>query len=167
MTPKSVRITAIISQIFIIVWAAVSLVVSFKQEIFLKLYIDGNILEHTEKSESWAVIVYCVACLLLTISNLIMCNDVRFNKSGRLTLVPLVASGVTTAVLPAAVRYVNHVQTMLIAQVDGSEALARYSAYNIVVTDLAYFVYAAMVMSIAVSAVYAYAKMNNKSEVKE
>ena len=166
MTPKSVRITAIISQIFIIVWTVFSLVVSFNQEIFLKFFIDGNVLEHTDKSESWSVIVYCVACLLLTISNLIMCNDERFNTSGKLTLVPLVASAVTTAALPVAVVYVQNVQLILTGRIEGVNELARLSAYNQIVTYLAYFVYAAMIMSIAVSAVYAYAKMQNPKDEK-
>lgn len=166
MTPKCVRITAIISQIFIIVWAAVSLVASFKQNSLIMYWTGGGGLGSAETDErimSWSVIIYCVACLLLTISNLIMCNDAKFNKSGKLTLVPLIASAVTTAALPIAVQFVNKVQMQLTATVEGGEALARLSVYNSIVAMLSYLVYAAMVMAIAASAVYTYAKMQNKT----
>ncbi len=166
MTPKCVRITAIISQIFIILWAAVSLVASFNQNSLIMYWTGGGGLgsaETDEKITSWAVIIYCVACLLLTVSNLIMCNDAKFNKSGKITLVPLVASAVTTAALPIAVRWVTTVQTMLVARVDGADALARLGVYNEIVSILSYLVYASMVMAIAASAVYTYAKMQNKA----
>lgn len=167
MTPKCVRITAIISQIFIIVWAAVSLIASFKQNSLIMYWTGGGGLgsaETDEKITSWATIVYCVACLLLTISNLIMCNDAKFNKSGKITLVPLIASAVTTAALPIAVQFVNKVQMQLTATVEGGEVLARLSVYNSIVATLSYLVHAAMVMAIAASAVYTYAKMQNKSK---
>ena len=166
MTPKCVRITAIISQIFIIVWAVISLVASFKQNSLIMYWTGGGGLgsaETNEKITSWAVIIYCVACLLLTISNLIMCNDAKFNKSGKLTLVPLVASAVTTAALPIAVKWVTTVQTMLVARVDGVDTLARLGVYHEIVDMLSYLVHAAMIMAIAASAVYTYAKMQNKS----
>ncbi len=165
MTPKCVRITAIISQIFIIVWTAVSLVASFNQNGLIMYFTGGGGLgsaETNEKITSWVIIVYCVACLLLTISNLIMCNDAKFNKSGKLTLVPLVMSSLTAAVLPISVRIVNNIQMQLTATVEGGEALARLSVYNNIIAMLAYFVYVAMVMSIAASAVYTYTKMQNK-----
>ncbi|MBQ8787020.1 MAG: hypothetical protein IJZ61_05250 [Oscillospiraceae bacterium] len=166
MTPKCVRIAAIISQIFIIVWAAVSLIASFNQNNLIMYWTGGGGLgsaEADEKITSWAVIIYCVACLLLTISNLIMCNDAKFNKSGKLTLIPLVASAVTTAALPIAVRWVTTVQTMLVARVDGVEALQRLGVYNEIVSILSYLVHAAMIMAIAASAVYTYAKNHNKA----
>ncbi len=170
MTPKCVRITAIISQIFIIIWAAVSLAASFNQNSLIMYWTGGSGLGSAETDEritSWAVIIYCVACLLLTISNLIMCNDAKFNKSGKLTLIPIVASAVTTAVLPISVRIVNGVQMQLTATVEGGEALARLSVYNNIVATLSYFVYAAMIMAIAASAVYTYAKMQNKAITEE
>ena len=166
MTPKCVRITAIISQIFIIVWAAVSLIASFNQNSLIMYWTGGGGLgsvENNEKITSWATMVYCVACLLLTISNLIMCNDAKFNKSGKITLVPLVASSVTTAALPIAVKWVTTVQTMLVARVDGVEALQRLGVYSEIISILSYLVHAAMIMAIAASAVYTYAKMQNKS----
>ncbi len=161
MIPKSVRITAIISQIFIIVWAVVSIILSFNQEFFLKQFVGESVLESTSKTESWSVIVYCVASLLLTISNLIMCNDSRFNKNGKLTLVPLIVSAVTTAVLPIAAGYAVNVQTNLVATVDGVNALVRLSNYNAIVSVLSYLVYAAMIMSIAISSVYTYVRIQN------
>ena len=171
MTPKSVRTTAIISQIFIIVWSILSIIVSFCQDSVIMFWTGGGGLgsaEIDEKITSWAVMVYCAACLLLTVSNLIMCNDNRFNKSGKLTLVPIVMSALTTAVLPIAVQYVNFAQTVLVARVEGSEALVRLGVYNKIVTYLAYLVYAAMIMAIAASAVYTYAKMqNNKVNIEK
>ena len=167
MTPKCVRITAIISQILIILWAAVSLAASFSQNSLIMYWTGGGGLGSAETDEritSWATIVYCVACLLLTISNLIMCNDAKFNKSGKLTLVPLVASALTTAVLPIAVWYVSKVQTVLVARIEGADALARLGVYTEIVSMLSYLVHAAMVMAIAASAVYTYAKMQNKSK---
>lgn len=166
MTPKCVRITAIISQIFIIVWAVVSLIANFKQNSLIMYWTGGGGLGSAETEEritSWSVIIYCVACLLLTISNLIMCNDVKFNKSGKLTLIPLVASAVTTAALPIAVKWVTTVQNMLVARVESADALARLGVNNEIVSILSYLVYAAMIMAIAASAVYTYAKMQNKS----
>lgn len=170
MTPKCVRITAIISQIFIILWAAVSLAASFNQNSLIMYYTGGGGLgsaETNEKITSWATMVYCVACLLLTISNLIMCNDAKFNKSGKFTLIPLVASALTTAVLPIAVWYVSKVQTVLVAQIEGADALARLGVYSEIVSMLPYLVHAAMVMAIAASAVYTYAKMQNKATIEE
>lgn len=170
MTPKCVRITAIISQIFIILWAAVSLAASFNQNSLIMYWTGGGGLgsaETNEKITSWATMVYCVACLLLTISNLIMCNDAKFNKSGKITLVPLVASALTTAVLPISVKIVNSVQMQLTATVEGGEALARFSVYNNIIATLSYLVYVAMVMAIAASAVYTYVKMQNKATIEE
>lgn len=166
MTPKSVRITAIISQILIILWAAVSLAASFNQNSLIMYWTGGGGLGSAETDEritSWATIVYCVACLLLTVSNLIMCNDAKFNKSGKITLVPLVASALTTAVLPIAVSYVTNTQAVLVAQIEGADALARLGVYTEIVSTLSYLVHAAMIMAIAASAVYTYAKMQNKS----
>ena len=165
MTPKCVRITAIISQIFIIVWAVISLIASFNQNNIIMYWTGGGGLGSAETDErimSWAVIVYCAASLLLTISNLIMCNDAKFNKSGKLTFVPLIASALTTAVLPIAVAHVTKIQFVLVAQVEGADALARISVYNEIIGTLSYLVHAAMVMAIAASAVYTYAKMQNK-----
>ena len=110
---------------------------------------------------SWSVMVYCAASALLTISNLKMCNDGKFNKIGKLTLVPLVASAVTTAALPIAVRYVDSVQRVLVARVEGTDMLVKLSAYINIVSVISYLVYAAMIMSIASSAVYTYVKTNN------
>ena len=165
MTPKCVRITAIISQILIILWAAASLFASSNQNSLIMYWTGGGGLgsaETNEKIISWVTIVYCVACFLLTISNLIMCNDAKFNKSGKITLVPLVASALTTAVLPIAVAYVTKIQFVLVAPVEGADALARISVYNEIIGTLSYLVHAAMVMAIAASAVYTYAKMQNK-----
>lgn len=164
MTPKCVKTTAIISQIFIIVWAVISLVASFNQNNIIMYWTGGGGLGSAETDErimSWAVIVYCAASLLLTISNLIMCNDARFNKSGKLTFVPLIVSALTTAILPVAVKYSTTVQTMYVARLNGADSLARLGVYNEVVSILSYLVYAAMVMAIAASAVYTYAKNHN------
>ena len=167
MTPKCVRITAIISQILIILWAAASLFASSNQNSLIMYWTGGGGLgsaETDEKITSWTTIVYCVACLLLTISNLIMCNDAKFNKSGKITLVPLVASALTTAVLPIAVAYVTKMQSVLVAKIEGANALARISVYNEIISTLSYLVHAAMIMAIAASAVYTYAKNQNKSK---
>lgn len=166
MTPKCVKTTAIISQIFIIVWTVVSLIVSFNQNSIIMYWTGGGGLGSAETDErmmSWAVIVYCAASLLLTISNLIMCNDAKFNKSGKLTFVPLIMSALTTAILPIAVKYSTTVQTMYVARLDGADSLARLGVYNEIVSILSYLVHAAMVMAIAASAVYSYAKMQHKS----
>ena len=170
MTPKCVRITAIISQVFIIVWAVISLIASYKQNSLIMYWTGGGGLgsaETDEKVTSWAVIIYCVACLLLTISNLIMCNDAKFNKSGKLTIVPIVMSAFTTAVLPLAVGYVTKVQSVLVARVEGVDAIARLGVYNEIVDTFSYLVYAAMVMAIAASAVYTYAKMQNNATTEK
>ena len=106
MIPKSVKNSAIVSQILIIVWVVVFWIVTLYQDKIIMYWTGGGLgsAESEYRVMSWSVMVYCAASALLTISNLIMCNDGKFNKSGKLTLVPLVASAVTTAALPIAVR---------------------------------------------------------------
>lgn len=166
MTPKCVRITAIISQIFIIVWSVISLIVSINQNSIISYWTGGGTLgsaENDGRIMSWAIIVYCAAILLLTISNLIMCNDAKFNKNGKLTLVPIIMSALTTAIMPIGVKYSTTVQTMYVARLDGVDALARLGVYNEIVSILSYLVYAAMIMAIAASAVYTYVKNQSKA----
>lgn len=161
MTPKSARNTAIVSQIFIIVWVFALWIVTLNQDKVIRYFSDVKI-DYEFNVMSWSVLVYCVASALLTISNLIMCNDSKFNKNGKVTLVPLVATAVTTAALPIAVRYVDSVQKRLVARVEGTDMLVKLSAYINIVSVISYLVYAAMIMSIASSAVYTYAKTNRK-----
>ena len=50
---------------------------------------------------------------------------------------------------------------MLVARVEGTDMLVKLSAYINIVSVISYLVYAAMIMSIASSAVYTYVKTNN------
>lgn len=161
MTPKSVKTAAIVSQVLLIAWAAFSIAASIFQDNLLALFgIPTSIIEDTEKASSWAVIAMCVANLLLTAANVLICNGKGVHS-------PIIMSAVTTGLLPVAVAYLNVLQLQIIARLRGSEAFARMSAYNQVVAFLSYLLYAGAIITIAASAVYAYAKMQDKNSEAE
>lgn len=156
MTPKSVRTAAIVSQVLLIAWAVFSLTASIFQDNLLALFgIPTSIIEDTEKASSWAVIAMCAANLLLTAANVLICNGKGVHS-------PIIMSAVTTGLLPVAVTYLNVMQLQIIARLR-ADAFARMSAYNQAVAFLSYLLYAGAIITIAASAVYAYAKKQDKN----
>ncbi len=157
MTPKSARTAAIVSQVLLIAWAVFSLTASIFQDNLLALFgIPTSIIEDTKKASSWAVIAMCAANLLLTAANVLICN-------GKCVYSPIIMSAVTTGLLPVAVTYLNVMQLQIIARLRGSDAFARMSAYNQAAAFLSYLLYAGAIITIAASAVYAYAKKQDKN----
>ncbi|MDD6990569.1 MAG: hypothetical protein PUI48_01950 [Oscillospiraceae bacterium] len=88
----------------------------------------------------------------------------RGNRKG--VFIPLVISSVTTGILPLTVFISNMIRTRLTAGMMGTNALSALSIYSNVLSLLSYLLYAAAIITIAASAVYAYANnpLNKTSE---
>ena len=158
-TPRSVKTAAMVSQIILILWVILLLLSSlFQKSIFAGLS-GGFISENTEKTVLYSGVIMCIANLAITASNALISKEKR-------VFMPLVISSVTTGILPIAAFISNTAQTRLTAVLKGAEALSSLSIYMNVVSLLSYLLYAAAIITIAASAVYAFAKntMNNKSE---
>ena len=155
--PKSVRTAAIVSQAIVVLWAVLSFLSSFFQDNFLAYYADSYIIENTDKVTSWAVAVRCIAALAVSGANMLICS----RKS---VYMPVVMASVTAGLLPFAVSGMNTWQMMLTAHLEGADALARLSMVNQIESVLAYFLSAALIITIAAGAVYAYARKHCTEE---
>ncbi|MCI7766493.1 MAG: hypothetical protein MSJ26_00720 [Oscillospiraceae bacterium] len=149
-TPKSVKTAAIASQAILIIWALLLLLSSLFQKNILNELSGGWIYEETEKVFLYSGVFMCIANLAITASNALI-------SKGKRVFMPLVISSVTTGILPIAVLISNLIQTRLTARLMGTEVLAALSLYSNVVNILSYLLYAAAIITIAASAVYAYA----------
>lgn len=158
-TPRFVKTAAAVSQMILAVWAILLLLSWLFQKNILTDLTGGSMPEDMEKVFLYSGMIMFMASLAVTFSNYLV-------SKGNGVFIPLVISSVTTGILPIAVFISNNVQTRFIAVTQGSEALAAMSIYANAVDLLSYLLYAAAVITIAASAVYAYANdpMNKSSE---
>ena len=110
--------------------------------------------ENTEPVIVVSVIAQAVSGILIIVANLLLVK----NKFG---VFPLVLSSVSTAIIPIATFTANYVQLKFVA-VKGADYLARFSQVKMTASLILYVLYAAAVITIAASAVFARAKRNIK-----
>ena len=145
---KPVRISAYVSQYLIILWAALTVLSLALQDSF----VYG--VENTEPVIVVSVIAQAVSGILIIVANLLLVK----NKFG---VFPLVLSSVSTALIPVATFTSNYVQAKFVA-IKGADYLARFSQVKMTASLILYVLYAAAVITIAASAVFACAKRNIK-----
>lgn len=157
--PKSVKIAAIVSQSLVVLWGVLSIFSNIFQDNLLKWYVDSYMVENTDKIVSWSVVVYCIAALIVSAANILICSRKTVNT-------PVIMASVTTGIVPPIINGVQNRQLIMTAYSDGADAVARLSAVMKIDSILSYFLSAAMIITIAAGAVYAYAK-KNCSEAEE
>ena len=151
--PKSVKTAAIVSQAIVVLWAVLSVLANIFQDNLIESYMDGYLSETTDKITSWAVIVRCIAALIVSGANMLICSRKTVHT-------PVVMASVTAGLLPFAVNYIAARQAMITAHLEGANALARLSVVQQIGSTLAYFLSAALIITIAAGAVYSYARKN-------
>ena len=151
--PKSVKIAAIVSQSLVVLWGILSLFSNIFQDNLLKWYVDSYMIENTDKIVSWSVVVRCIAALVISVANILICSRKTVNT-------PVIMASVTTGKVPPIINGVQNRQLIMTAYSDGADAVARLSAVMKIDSILSYFLSAAMIITIAAGAVYAYAKKN-------
>ena len=155
--PKSVKIAAIVSQAIVVLWGVLSIFSNVFQDSLLKWYVDSYMIENTDKIVSWAVVVRCIAALVISVANILICSRKTVHT-------PLIMASVTTGIVPPIINGVQNRQLIMTAYSDGADAVARLSAVMKIDSILSYFLSAAMIITIAVGAIYAYAKKNCPEE---
>lgn len=145
---KPVKNSAYVSQYLIILWAALTVLSLVLQDSF----VYG--VENTEPVIVVSVIAQAVSGILIIVTNLLLVK----NKFG---VFPLVLSSVSTALIPVATFTSDYVQAKFVA-IKGADYLARFSQVKMTASLILYVLYAAAVITIAASAVFAYTKRNIK-----
>lgn len=151
--PKSVKIAAIVSQSLVVLWGILSLFSNIFQDNLLKWYVDSYMVENTDKIVSWVVVVRCIAALVISGANILICSRKTVNA-------PLVMTSVTAGSMPVFLSIFRNRQLIMTVYSDGADAVARLSAVQNIESILSYFLSAAMIITIAAGAVYVYAKKN-------
>ncbi|WP_432651016.1 hypothetical protein [Huintestinicola sp.] len=154
--PRSVKTAAMISQIILIVWAWLLLFSSLFQNNIVSNMSDGQLDVSGEKVVLYSAIIMCIANVAITAANALI-------SKGKAVYMPLTVSAAATAVLPGAVYCSNAIQTMQLTLL-GVDKVAQMSIYASVVNILSWPLYGAAIMTIAASAVYAYAKNHSVPE---
>ena len=157
--PKSVKIAAIVSQSLVVLWGVLGIFSNIFQDNLLKWYVDSYMVENTDKIVSWSVVVRCIAALVISGANILICSRKTVHT-------PVVMVSVTAGLMPAFANVLINRQLIMTAYSDGADAVARLSAVMKIDSILSYFLSVAMIITIAAGAVYAYAK-KNCSEAEE
>ena len=150
--PKSVRIAAIVSQAIVVLWVVLSIIASVFQDKLLELYLDSYVIENTVKTGSWTVIVRCVAAIIASGANILMCSRKTVHT-------PVVMASVTAGLLPFVVNFIS-IRQRLIVSMTSIDEFARLAAVEQIESPISYFLSAALVITIAAGAVYAFARKN-------
>ena len=151
--PKSVKTAAIVSQSLVVLWGVLSLFSNIFQDNLIEWYVGSYVIEDTDKIVSWAVIVFCIAALAVSVSNILICSRKTVHT-------PLVMASVTFGLMPVFLNIFRNRQLIVTAHLDGVGEVARLSAVQSIESILSYFLSVAMIITIAAGAVYAYAKKN-------
>ena len=151
--PKSVKTAAIVSQSLVVLWGVLSLFSNIFQDNLIEWYVGSYVIEDTDKIVSWAVVVRCIVALVISGANILICSRKAVHT-------PLVMASVTTGIVPLIINGVQNRQVIMTAYSDGVDAVERLSVVMKIDSILSYFLSAAMIITIAAGAVYAYAKKN-------
>ena len=155
-TPGSVKKAPILSQIILVLWALLLLLSSLFQNNIVSGISGENIEASTEKVVLYSAIIMCIANVAFTAANALI-------SKGKGVYMPLMISAAATVVLPGAVYCSNVIQSMHMA-LNGADSVARMGSYSTVVNVLSWLLYGAAIITIAASAVYAYAKNHSVPE---
>ena len=151
--PKSVKIAAIVSQSLIVLWVISSIIASVFQDKLLELFMEPYAIESTNKIGSWSVCVSCAAAVIASAANILICSRKSVHT-------PLVMTSVTIGLLPFAVNYAKTQQAMTVVYLEGAAAVARWSSVQQIELALGHVLYAALIITIAAGAVYAFVRKN-------
>ena len=151
--PKSVKAAAIVSQSLVVLWGVLSLFSNIFQDNLLKWYVDSYMVENTDKIVSWVVVVYCIAALIVSAANILICSRKTVHT-------PLVMASVTFGLMPVLLNILRNRQLIMTVHLGGVDEVARLNVVQNIESILSYFLSAAFMIKIAAGAVYAYAKKN-------
>ncbi|MBP0958123.1 MAG: hypothetical protein J5997_12255 [Oscillospiraceae bacterium] len=154
--PSSVKTATMISQIILIIWAWLLLFSSLFQNNIVSNMSGGQLDSSSEKVVLYSAIIMCIANVAITAANALI-------SKGKGVYMPLTISAAATAVLPGAVYCSNVIQSMQMTLL-GADKVAQVNIYANVVNILSWPLYGAAIMTIAASAVYAYAKNHSAPE---
>lgn len=154
--PGSVKISTMISQVILIIWAWLLLFSSLFQNNIVSNMSGGQLDSSSEKVVLYSAIIMCIANVAITAANALI-------SKGKGVYMPLTISAAATAVLPGAVYCSNVIQSMQMTLL-GADKVAQVNIYANVVNILSWPLYGAAIMTIAASAVYAYAKNHSAPE---
>ena len=157
--PKSVKTAAIVSQAFIIVWAVFSLLSVIFQDSFAGFFVPSYYLESTDKIIPVVTIIYCFKGILLSAANILMCKSRRIHA-------PLIMTAVTIGVFPIITIIARNIQVDYYDGLKVSDIFWRFSAVNDVESLLSNILSAAAIITVAASAVYAYAKKSTEEKTE-
>lgn len=132
------RKTALVSQIFLIVWSVLQLLASIFK---MRWLCERNIV-------SFMVVTLCVGNLLITVSNIMI-----FTKKGRLA--PFLVSSITCGTMTIMMQIVSHIQNKALIVSRNSSLLFFDGAYF---APLSCILYVGAVLSISAAAVYIFSK---------
>lgn len=155
-TPKSVRITSIISLVSIAAWLLAIALIEIFQDNIATLYIMTSFVDENEHIFLKSTMVHIVSTAVIATCNVLMIK-------GKTTLVPLVLSGCAFLIDPIVANVAHNLQIILASRLQGEYALARISALETFSGYASYILNVAFFCTIAAAAVYGYAKKKGHS----
>lgn len=151
--PRSVRKAVIVSEIIMVLWALALLLMSLFQKELVMALSDGMAYEwdSSEKVVLYSSVIMCIGSIAITAANGLV-------SKGRGVYCPLVIASVTTGLMPGIVYIADTMQRVLEARLGVPDQLAYLSLFFIPVSLLSRLFYGGCIITIAASAVYAYAR---------
>lgn len=148
--PGSVRIAVIVSEIIMMLWVLILLLMSLFQKEIVTLLADGMTIDSSEKLVLHSAVIMCIGSVVITAANGLV-------SKGKGVYMSLVMASVITGLMPIAV-YIADTRQRIAEAMLGSERLVYLSLFSVPVSLLSWLFYGGAVITIAASAVYAYAR---------
>lgn len=148
--PGSVRIAVIVSEIIMVLWVLILLLMSLFQKEIVTVLADGMTIDSSEKLILHSAVIMCIGSVVITGANGLV-------SKGKGVYMPLVMASVITGLMPIAV-YIADTRQRIEEAMLGSERLVYLSLFSVPVSLLSWLFYGGAVITIAASAVYAYAR---------
>lgn len=148
--PGSVRIAVIVSEIIMALWVLILLLMSLFQKEIVTILADGMTIDSSEKLVLHSAVIMCIGSVVITAANGLV-------SKGKGVYMPLVIASIITGLMPIAV-YIADTRQRIAEALLGSERLVYLSLFSVPVSLLSWLFYGGAVITIAASAVYAYAR---------
>ena len=148
--PGSVRIAVIVSEIIMVLWVLILLLMSLFQKEIVTALADGMTIDSSEKLVLHSAVIMCIGSLVITAANGLV-------SKGKGVYMPLVIASIITGLMPIAV-YIADTRQRIEEAMLGSERLVYLSLFSVPVSLLSWLFYGGAAITIAASAVYAYAR---------
>lgn len=148
--PGSVRIAVIVSEIIMVLWVLILLLMSLFQKEIVTVLADGMTIDSSEKLVLHSAVIMCIGSVVITGANGLV-------SKGKGVYMPLVIASIITGLMPIAV-YIADTRQRIEEAMLGSERLVYLSLFSVPVSLLSWLFYGGAVITIAASAVYAYAR---------